>query len=314
MRALALMLLLAGPVFAETFPVERCMNLGAALEAPEEGDWGYTILRADIDRIAAAGFDTIRLPVRLDTRWDGARLDPAFLARVDEVIGWARAAGLRTILDLHHFDAFMDDPDAMTPTLVAIWDALGAHFADAPDDLIFELLNEPRAPVDTARMGEVNATIIARLRPAHPTRWIVTGGAGWNAPAELDRLPPPVPYEVRTFHYYDPYPFTHQQAPYLDDPPPPDRWGSDFDRAQVAADFGAFATLEGPLFLGEFGTYAAGPDADRAAWTEAVRRAAESEGIPWCYWSFSQGDIPGFAAVDAAGNWLPGYPDILLAP
>lgn len=120
MRALALMLLLAGPVFAETFPVERCMNLGAALEAPEEGDWGYTILRADIDRIAAAGFDTIRLPVRLDTRWDGARLDPAFLARVDEVIGWARAAGLRTILDLHHFDAFMDDPDAMTPTLVAI--------------------------------------------------------------------------------------------------------------------------------------------------------------------------------------------------
>lgn len=312
MRALAFLLLLTGPATADGFPVARCINLGAALEAPAEGDWGYVIARADLDRIAAAGFDTVRLPVRFDTRWDGARLDPAFLARVDEVIGWARSAGLRVILDLHHFDAFMDAPDALAPTFIAIWDALGEHYADAPGDLVFELLNEPRPPVDTARMAYLNARIIARLRPAHPTRWIVTGGGDWNKAAELDHLPPPGPFEARTFHYYEPRAFTHQQAPYLDEWLPPASWGSAFDRARIMADFAAFAALDGPLFLGEFGTYTAGPEADRLAWTETVRRAAEEEGIPWCYWSFSQGAMPGFAAVAGTGDWMPGFPDVLV--
>ena len=39
MRALILILLLAAtPLHA--FPVKRCINLGNALEAPREGDWG----------------------------------------------------------------------------------------------------------------------------------------------------------------------------------------------------------------------------------------------------------------------------------
>ena len=162
-------------------------------------------------------------------------------------------------------------------------------------------------------MARANAEVIARLRPAHPTRWIVTGGGDWNAAAELDHLPPPGPFEARTFHYYEPWSFTHQQAPYLDDPPPPEAWGSAFDRARVAADLAAIATLAGPLFLGEFGTYQAGPDDDRLAWTRAVREAAEAQGIPWCFWSFSQGTDVGFTAFDTAtDDWLPGYPEALI--
>ena len=49
-----------------TSPVQRCMNLGGALEAPNEGDWGYTIREKDLEAIKAAGFDTVRLPVRWD--------------------------------------------------------------------------------------------------------------------------------------------------------------------------------------------------------------------------------------------------------
>lgn len=313
MRRLALLLaLFAGP--AAAFPVERCVNLGAALEAPQEGEWGYVVARPDLALIAGAGFDTVRLPVRFDTRWDGTRIEPAFLARVDEVIGWARDAGLRVIVDLHHFDAFAEDPDAVAPTLIAIWDALAQHWEGAPGDLMFELVNEPNGAVDTARMATLNAEIIARIRPTHPTRWVVTGGADWNAAAELDHLPPPGPFEARTFHYYEPWSFTHQQAPSVDEPPPPSTWGSAFDRARVNADFAAFAALDGPLFLGEFGTFSAGPEADRLDWTRTVRQAAEREGIPWCYWSFSQGDIPGFAAVDGSGDWLAGFPDVLIPP
>ena len=42
---------------AQPSPVERCMNLGGALEAPNEGDWGYTVRQAVLVRLKEAGFD-----------------------------------------------------------------------------------------------------------------------------------------------------------------------------------------------------------------------------------------------------------------
>ncbi|RYY33102.1 MAG: glycoside hydrolase family 5 protein, partial [Sphingomonadales bacterium] len=38
--------------------------MGNHLEAPNEGDWGRAIVDGDFAIIKAAGFDTIRLPVR----------------------------------------------------------------------------------------------------------------------------------------------------------------------------------------------------------------------------------------------------------
>lgn len=56
------------------FLASRCVNLGNALEAPNEGDWGYRIEPAHIRAIAAAGFDGIRLPVRWDAHAGAAPL------------------------------------------------------------------------------------------------------------------------------------------------------------------------------------------------------------------------------------------------
>jgi endoglucanase len=42
-----------------------------------------------------------------------------------------------------------------------------------------------------------------------------------------------------------------------------------------------------PVLVGEFGTYAAGPMAARAAWTSTVRRELERLGIGWCYWDLA---------------------------
>ncbi|MEO1642559.1 MAG: cellulase family glycosylhydrolase, partial [Pseudomonadota bacterium] len=73
-----------------TSPIQKCMNLGNALDSPErEGEWGYTIRRQDMVRLRADGFDTVRIPIRWSTR-AGTRapytIDPDFLARVDEVV------------------------------------------------------------------------------------------------------------------------------------------------------------------------------------------------------------------------------------
>ncbi|HKD37098.1 MAG TPA: hypothetical protein VKB78_09865, partial [Pirellulales bacterium] len=42
----------------------RGINLGNALEAPHEGDWGVTLKESYFEAIASAGFDSVRIPVR----------------------------------------------------------------------------------------------------------------------------------------------------------------------------------------------------------------------------------------------------------
>ena len=310
MRAPLLLVLLSTP--ATAFPVERCINLGAAMEAPVEGDWGYVIQETDIAEIAAAGFDTIRLPVRFSDHWNGERLSTDILARTDQVIGWATAQGLNTILDLHHFWDLNADPDAHIPDLFKIWSALALHYETAPDTLIFELFNEPEGAFTTARAVSVFQDITTMIRETHPDRWIITGGGDWNNLDETLRMPSPGHREVRTFHYYHPWEFTHQQAAYLEDPPPPSTWGSPQDRATLSANMARAAAADGPVFMGEFGVYAATDTVQRLNWISAVRQAAEAEGLPWCYWGFSQGDAIGFSAYDTGtATWEPGMLDAL---
>lgn len=324
LRALIALLLLTAP--ATAFPVARCINLGAAMEAPVEGDWGYNIAQRHITAIADAGFDTVRLPVRFSAHWDGTRLSPQILARTDQVIGWATAEGLNTILDLHHFTEIYDDPTLHIPTLIAIWTALSAHYQNAPDTLMFELFNEPAEAFTTALAVSVFADITTLIRARNPDRWIITGGGNWNDLDEMLTLPALSHREVHTFHYYRPWEFTHQQAAYLETAPPASTWGSPEDLAALQSDIAqagsaqpgtplpgnAQTTLQTPNFLGEFGVYAATDPAHRLNWIRATRRAAEANGIPWCYWGFTQGDVIGFSAYDTATeNWEPGMLDAL---
>ena len=282
--AAALSCLLAGAAVA--FPVERCVNLSNALKAPAEGDWGYRIERPHLAAIAQAGFDAVRLPVRLGSRWDG-RIEPALLARVDEVIGLAEAEGLTVIVDLHHFDALMDAPDLYTDRFVAIWTELAQHYAEAGEGLVFELLNEPEGALTTERAAALYDRVIPRIREIDPDRWLVVSGGDWASIDGMLALPDYGPRVVESFHYDAPWEFTHPTAEFLDDPPAPRGWGDPSDRAALAADFRRLTQVEGPIFLGEFGVYAGVDSALRARWIEAVRKAAEAAGIPWCHWGFA---------------------------
>lgn len=93
--------------------LQRGINSGNMLEAPNEGDWGLAVQEEYFDLIKAAGFDFIRLPVRwnahaaLDYPYT---IDPAFFARVDQVVGWALARDLTIIVNLHHYEELATDP------------------------------------------------------------------------------------------------------------------------------------------------------------------------------------------------------------
>ncbi|MCU1602755.1 MAG: hypothetical protein JWO22_3464 [Frankiales bacterium] len=56
----------------------------------------------DLDQIAAVGFDVVRLPASWSLLEPAkGRLDPVPVDRIAQVVGWARARGIRVVIDLH---------------------------------------------------------------------------------------------------------------------------------------------------------------------------------------------------------------------
>lgn len=289
MRALLLIWMLAIATSAVAFPVQRCVNLSNFLEVKPDAGWSYDFNPGHLQLIADAGFDTLRLPLRVGSYWQDNRIDPRFAYLMTSVVEDARSAGLTVIVDLHHFDAFIAKPDLHGESFVAIWAALSTHFK-GQTGLIFELLNEPSDQVETAQMLPFYDRALAEIREHHPDAWVIFGGARWNHLSELEALPKhDDPKVVHTFHYYSPFEFTHQQAPWIDDPLPPATWGGEDDEAALQADFVKAATHHTQLFLGEFGVFRAATGEHRRAWIESTRRAAEAQGIPWCHWGFGAG-------------------------
>ena len=283
---------------AHDMPVARCMNLGNALEAPMEGEWGLVIQESDFAAIAREGFDTVRLPVAWSEHLgEGDVIDPAFLARVDEVIRWGLDRGLNVIVDVHHFWELNADPQANLPRLHHIWAQLSEHYRDWPDGLIFELINEPHDNFTQAMVNRFNAEAVRGIRLSNPDRWIVAGGAHWGGvtpfteDAEVGFAPVTDTRVIATFHSYTPFDYTHQGAHWMDDAP---KVGREFKRSDVAdmrwemeqaARFRARTGM--PILLGEFGAYIRTlPQTERAEYAKIMRREAEAAGIPWCYWDW----------------------------
>ncbi|MGQ9909117.1 MAG: glycoside hydrolase family 5 protein [Candidatus Flexifilum sp.] len=281
-------------------PVQRCINLGNMLEAPEEGWWGLRVERDYLTTIAEAGFDAVRIPISWSTHAASEppyTIDPVFFARVDEVVGWALADGLKAIINVHHYEEMMSDPAGHFPRLRALWAQIAEHYADYPPALMFELLNEPFEALTPLRWNEYAADLIALIRQTNPGRTLIVGGGWWNSVEGLMQLRlPDDPDLLATFHYYHPFEFTHQGAEWS--PEVTDlsgiTWGTGEERLDLESNIriaAAWAVYNRrPLLLGEFGVYGRVADLDsRLRWTTAVRAEAEAQGIGWCYWEFAAG-------------------------
>ena len=277
-------------------PIRRCMNMGGALEAPEEGLWGYTIRDKDFTTLKLAGFDTVRIPIKWSAHTDRTApytIDPAFLARVDHVVRTATRTGLQVIINVHHYDRLNDHPERELPRFYAIWDQLIAHYASAPHSVMFEFLNEPHSKMTIARVDELNRNLLIRVRRNDPARWVIMGGGDWGNLSGLVKTDPPYdPRAMVTFHYYSPFEFTHQGAPWAYKKVPLGQvWGTSEDRQAVTRDLSNAARwrdLVGmPMFLGEFGVYEKVPDAQRFLWAHHVRHTSEALGFGWCHWDYA---------------------------
>lgn len=122
------------------------------------------------------------------------------------------------------------------------------------------------------------------------------GPTDWNHVSKLPTLDLPEDDRriIATFHYYEPFRFTHQGAGWVEEMKEVSGigWGSEADRQRLRADFEKAAEWaranRRPVLLGEFGAYDRGgiPPEMRVAYTEAVAREAERNGFAWAAWQF----------------------------
>ena len=287
------------------FPVRKCINMASALEAPKEGEWGYTIRERDMATIAEAGFDTVRIPIKWSAHADTQApytINQAFFSRIDQVMTWALQANLNVIINVHHYDELYSDPDTHESRLDALWAQIAARYRTAPRNVMFEIINEPRDLFSGERVNVAQARALEIIRKTNPTRTTILTGDNWGNIGGMDNLRlPPDPYVVGTVHYYSPHEFTHQGASWIPTPPPLGRnWPRAGELAQLRTDVAEMVSfrnrIQAPVLMGEYGVTDEVPMNQRAAWTADMTRAFEAANIPVCYFNFATS----FATYDLA--------------
>jgi len=201
--------------------LRRGINLGNALDAPSEGEWGVTLAASDFVDVKQAGFDHVRLPARFSghaLEKAPFTIEPAFLSRVDWAIDEALANGLAVIIDLHHYELLMTDPEDNRARFVGLWSQIAEHERARPANVVFELCNEPTAPLTADLWNTIMGDALRVVRTSNPTRRLVLEGVDWASAKNLrDTLAIPVgdPNIVGSFHMYQPILFTHQGADFM---------------------------------------------------------------------------------------------------
>lgn len=261
-------------------------------------------------RIHEGGFQAVRVNLQAFSHMDEEnRLDPDWFKTLDWVVQSALTNHLTVILDEHDYNKIGRDAAGCTPKLLAFWRQVSEHFQQAPEAVLFEILNEPNNQMTAERWNSLLKEALAIIRRTNPTRNVVIGPASWNSIRALDKLELPADdhHIIVTVHYYLPMEFTHQGARW-------NRatagrsgitWGTDAERERLKKDFAGVQEWSmahhRPVFLGEFGAYDRGDMESRVRYTSSVARAAESLGWAWAYWQFD-GD---FIAFDMAkDDWV----------
>jgi endoglucanase len=303
------------------FEMRKGINIGNALEAPQEGVWGVYIEDEYFHVIREAGFDTVRIPIRWSVHAESYppyRIYDDFFKRVDHVVSKALEQNLVTVINIHHYEEIMYDPQGHRDRFISLWRQIAEHYSDYPENLYFELLNEPSYNLLDDIWSQIINDTVRVIRESNPTRKIIIGPTRWNSIYKLESLRLPEDENIIvTFHFYTPSEFTHQGAEWVSPSPPTGRkWmGTDAEKKQIRDELDIaikWARKHGniTLFMGEFGAYSKADMESRVRWTSFVAREAEKRGIAWCYWEFCSG----FGAYDpVTKEWREGLLNALIS-
>ena len=292
-------------------------NLGNALEAiGGETAWGNpATTQALIDAVKDAGFRSIRIPVAWHQYADAeGRIAAKWLARVAEVVGYARRASLHTLINVHWDGGWLQPTTARqkeaNARLKNYWTQIATHFREHDETLLFAGTNEVMVENDygtptpeyRAVQNGFNQVFVDAVRATggpNRQRLLVVQGFNTNIDHTLafavmptDVVPGRLAMEV---HYYDPYHFTLNEKSSIwqwgagaTDPKATEPWGDEAHLERQFAKMKAqFVDRGVPVMLGEYGVIKrqrAGAETYRRAWNRAVTRTALAHGLVPFYW------------------------------
>ncbi|GGG94142.1 glycoside hydrolase family 5 protein [Silvibacterium dinghuense] len=286
------------------------------------------VSEADLAAIHAMGFDSVRIgvdPSLIERHGDLQPANPAALATLHKAVDEALAAHLAVTLCIFPSDDYKHQLSSEwgVGELTETWRILAASFAQTDADHVFyELINEPEVQ-DPYRWMGIEARLVEAVRSVDAQHTMIAAGASYSGLGDLLATEPVHDANViYTFHFYEPYPFTHQGAtwgsaewPFYRSIPYPatpqqiteqmKAVPSDLARyylylyaaggwnAETIAGRIAFAAAWGkecgvPVIANEFGVYRDTADAaSRMRWLHDVRTAFESNGIGWTMWDYA---------------------------
>jgi endoglucanase len=325
----------------------RGINLGNSWESDgsDDGAWSNPIRDQDFATIKAAGFNSVRIPVRWQNGSDYSThtVDPNRLAGVIEDINLAIANGLAVVVNFHHYTELNcaggggngctynpTEYEAEKAHFLALWAQVATAMNAFPDNmLVLEILNEPIIP-NAERVDQLMNDAYKVIRAAAPGKTIMFEAYHAAKFADLSMLHLPQDGNIIfSGHYYEPYTYSHQgqhgnkclgDAAYVST--------ADEDLlSYVGLAYKLYPDVNGidqvPLNMGEFGV--AGGDsspcqwqegeppsaARKAAWAKKAAQAAVKNGMSFHYWGF--GYTGGFDAYEPnAETWNTGFPGALI--
>ena len=190
-------------------------------------------VRADLAALRSAGIDFVRLPVDPGPllAFSGAQRERLF-ADILGAVELANDEALTVIVNLHpngathHYNPRNLVGDVTAPLfaryLGLVRDAAARLARFDPARVAFEPLNEPPQSCGAADWGVMQSELLRTARAAAPNLTLVATGACGGMIAGLEALDPARIVEaniVYTFHFYEPYVFSHQGAPWMSGEP-----------------------------------------------------------------------------------------------
>ncbi|MBA4056267.1 MAG: hypothetical protein C0490_16245, partial [Marivirga sp.] len=324
--AYTILLLVSGRMSAQ-IPFQQGINLTNWFQSSSASQIQFNrFSKKDFQNIKSLGCDVIRLPINLHAMTNGAPeyvLDPLFFSFLDQAVDWAEELDMHLILDNHTFDPSAPTGPDIGSVLVKVWSQMAAHYKDRSEHIYYEVLNEPH-DISAELWGSIQQTVIDAIRAHDTNHFIVVGGVNYNSYNNLNSLP--VYSDSRliyTFHFYDPFVFTHQGAswtspsletltgvpfPYRSNAMPSvpnalkgtwveslmNTYASDGTVAKIKQQLDIAVSFsiqrQVPVFCGEFGVHIPNSNnEDRVAWYAAVRNYLNEKNIPWTIWDYRGG-------------------------
>jgi endoglucanase len=303
---------------------------------------------AEIAAMRDMGLKHVRLciaPERLYNPEKPAEPDKRMLAHIDKAIARFNKHDLAVVVDIHNGDQDRIEHNAKwSEGFVTFWGALAKHLsATSPDKVLLEIVNEPVFSDHEKDWYALQERIVSAIRKGAPKHTIVCTGTGWGGIDGLLKLKPVADKNVvYSFHFYDPFAFTHQGATWAGRVPPllkgipypssPEAvaavlaatkdeeakgWIRDYgdkrwNRNKLAERFDivqAWGKTNGvPLYCGEFGVYPLNaPPADRARWFADLGAVLGKRQIGWAAWGWDDG-------FSFGRQWVNGGPQIDSVP